>query len=142
VTPEVSHEPVFREEPPPAWIEAAPGVRMRPLVEGIGTKLFLYQIQPGVRFDDHRHEFGELGVVLQGAGTITIEGAERPIRAGESYYMPPRCLHGLRVTPHTEPMVLIDVVTFLPADIAMPPLSEMTELTSKVVRREPDPPTP
>jgi quercetin dioxygenase-like cupin family protein len=135
VTPEVSPEPVYREEPPPEWIVAAPGVRMRPLVEGVGTKLFLYQIDPGTRFEDHRHEFGELGVVLQGLGRITLEGAERELRAGESYFLPPNCLHGLSVPEGTEPMVLIDVVTFLPSDVPTPPLSAMAELTSKVVRR-------
>lgn len=127
-------EPRFRFEPAPNWVEAAPGVRMRPLVEGVGTKLILYRIDPGTRFEDHRHEFGELGVVLQGKGRISVEGTDREIGVGESYFLPPNCLHGLSVAEGREPMVLVDVTTFLPPDIPIPTTSQMTELTARVVR--------
>jgi len=122
--------------PAPRWIEAAPGVRMRLLVEGIGTTLILYRIDPGTHFEAHRHPFGELGVVLQGVGRMTVEGEERELRAGESYYIPPDCLHGLEVSDGTEPMVLIDVSAFLPSDLPQPAISQMTELTARVVRRK------
>jgi quercetin dioxygenase-like cupin family protein len=130
-----SNEPAVRDQPPPKWIDAAPGVRMRPLVEGVGVTLVLYQMEPGTRFDAHRHEFGELGVVLQGAGYLTVEGEERELRAGESYYLPPNSLHGLTVAEGSEPMVMIDVAASLPADLPVPPLARLTELTASVVHR-------
>jgi len=107
---------------------------MRPLVEGVGTALILYSVDPGTRFDAHRHAFGELGVVLQGSGRITVEDEERELRAGESYYIPPNSLHGLSVSEGTEPMVLIDVAASLPPDVPLPPLARLTELTASVVK--------
>jgi len=108
---------------------------MRPLVEGVGITLVLYQMEPGTRFEAHRHEFGELGVVLQGTGSMLVEDEERELRAGDSYYFPPNCLHGLTVADGSEPMVTIDVVASLPADLPVPPLAELTELTANVVQR-------
>lgn len=136
VTPVRPRSPTVQNEPPPQWIDAAPGVRMRLLVEGAGTTIILYRIDPGTHFESHRHAFGELGVVLQGAGRMLVDGEERDLRAGESYYLPPECPHGLDVADGAEPMVLIDVSAFLPSDLPQPPVSQIRDLTAQVVRRK------
>jgi len=97
--------------------------------------LILYQIDPGTQFEPHRHAFGELGVVLQGTGQMTVGDSTRELKAGESYSLPPDVLHGLSVAEGKEPMVLIDIAAFAPSDLPAPPISEMKDLTAKVVRK-------
>ncbi len=99
----------IRREAAPAWSSPAPGVRFRPLVEGDGTLLMLYQLAPGTKFEMHAHPFPELGLLLSGAGIVLVDGDERSVVAGDSYYFPAGVKHGFLVPADGEPVVMLDV---------------------------------
>jgi len=41
----------------------------------------------------HRHEFDEYMLVVQGCYTLVIEGRQIPIKAGEEYFIPGGVVH-------------------------------------------------
>ena len=92
-----------------------PGVMARLLIEGRGTAMMLYRIEPGTRLQLHRHPFPELGVVLAGEGRVTMPDGERVVRVGDSYYIPPNSEHGWAMPTQGEPVVLVDVSSELGA---------------------------
>ncbi len=81
------------------------------MVEGSGTAVVFYRIDPGVEFVSHRHEFAELGVVLSGRARISVGSAERDLREGDSFYVPPDVEHGFSVAPGGPPVMLLDIST-------------------------------
>jgi quercetin dioxygenase-like cupin family protein len=99
----------IRAESAPPWTSPAPGVRVRPLVEGSGTALMLYQIEPGTRFEVHSHPFPELGLVLSGEGVMLACQDQRRIVSGDSYYYPSSVEHGFFVPKDSGPVLLLDV---------------------------------
>ena len=54
------------------------------------------QIAAGGFLALHRHEQEETYYVLSGAGTITLEGQEYPLRAGTTVFVPGDAEHGVR----------------------------------------------
>ena len=44
--------PRIRDERSSGWVTLADGVRLRPMVEGNGSSIILYQLEPGRRFED------------------------------------------------------------------------------------------
>lgn len=107
---------------------------MRPLVEGHGTSLILYEIAGGTRFEPHRHDFPEFGVALEGRAILIIEGKEHELRAGSSVFVPPDCAHGLVVPDGPTPLVLLDVCTSPAGTGARALTPEVTRFTARVAR--------
>jgi quercetin dioxygenase-like cupin family protein len=130
-------EPLIRKESAPSWSSPAPGVRVRPLVEGAGTGLMLYQIEPGTRFQLHAHPFPELGLIISGAGVLVTATEERPAAGGDSYYFPASMEHGFRVPDGRDPVVLLDVSSA--AGPQLPPTLE--EIVSALKEERPLPPS-
>jgi quercetin dioxygenase-like cupin family protein len=108
---------------PSRWRTLGPGVRVRHLVDGDGTALRLYQLEPGADFDLHAHDFSELGMVLSGAGTFLLDGDDRPTEAGDSFFFPAGMRHGFRTAPQAGPVLMLNVETGA-APTARPPPSE------------------
>jgi mannose-6-phosphate isomerase-like protein (cupin superfamily) len=124
----------LREEEAPKWVVLAPGVRSRPLVEGGGTALLLYQVESGVRLETHIHDYSEFGVMISGEAHIDIGEEERDLREGDSFYIPPRCPHGFSVRPGKGPAVVLDVsVTSVtePAPIVPVLLRQVQEIVTR-----------
>lgn len=89
-----------------SWDEAQRGnVVWRTLISGDRTPtsqmtLGVAEIGPGdtEHLGLHRHEAAEIYYVLSGEGVVSIDGAEHPLRAGSSVFVPGNVLHGARNT--------------------------------------------
>ena len=57
--------------------------------------LFVVELrfEPGGEMDEHDADHPILFIVTAGAGTVSVGGVERPIRAGQSSYWPAGALH-------------------------------------------------
>jgi quercetin dioxygenase-like cupin family protein len=87
---------------------APPGTASaRPLVAGRNAFVGELWLEPGASVPVHRDATEEYLVVLEGAGTLTIDGTEHQLSAGMSVYMPanaevsfvngPERLHAIQV---------------------------------------------
>lgn len=110
--------------PPARWSRLTRGVRVRHLVDGEGTALSLYHIEPGTRCVLHEHDFPELGMVLSGSGAITFDEGEQRTEAGDSFYLPAGTRHGFRV-PKGGPPVLMINVEVAKGTVALPSLERV-----------------
>ncbi len=106
------------------WVKVEPGLEMRPLVEGGGTALVLYRLEPGVTFRPHRHPNPEYGTLILGRGRLLLEGTNRVLEEGDSYYVPRDVEHGFDSPPQPGPVVLLHVV-----------VGEGSELRPEIFRR-------
>jgi quercetin dioxygenase-like cupin family protein len=122
------------------WLQPADGVRLRPLIEGAGTSLKLYRIEPGSVVGLHAHPYPELGLVLSGEGFLRVEEGERRVRSGDSCYIPGELAHGFRVPTGGEPVVMVDVTAALGTSMT-PALAEallhVAKAESAALPREP-----
>lgn len=116
-----------------AWIPVVDGIAMRSLVEGEGTSLILYRIDPEVHLEPHSHAFPEYGTVVYGRGTLTLDGHSRSVHESDSYYIPSNLRHGLEVDPKGGPMVILHVAVSLPR--SSPSFHQMIERTRAVAKR-------
>jgi quercetin dioxygenase-like cupin family protein len=63
------------------------------------SKLVLVTIAPNAVVGRHKHPGIEMGYVIAGVGTLSIDGQpERLIKAGDSFAIPEGVVHGLRNT--------------------------------------------
>ncbi|NJC72921.1 cupin domain-containing protein [Planosporangium thailandense] len=81
-------------------------VRATP-VNGTSTSMAigLSVLPPGGATPPHSHDAEELATVLRGEGTITIDGADFPVRPGSVVLTPSRSTHVTSAGPH-EPLVV------------------------------------
>jgi quercetin dioxygenase-like cupin family protein len=111
------------------------------MVEGNGSAIVLYRIDPGTRFESHTHDLSELGVILAGEGLFVTEGGSRIVREGDSFFIPPGTRHGFEV-PRTGGTVMMMNVTVPPLpDTVAHPASAVIRFAESVVKRG-DPSTP
>ena len=82
----------LRESEP---LELAAGVTMRPLF-GDGAMLNLLEFEPGAAVPAHAHPHEQLGHVLEGELTLTIDGAEHVLGPGDAYQIPGGVEHAAR----------------------------------------------
>jgi len=135
----VKREPSrIRDERSAGWVSLADGIRLRPMVEGNGSSIILYRLEPGRRFERHDHPFPELSVILVGRGRMVIGEEERALREGDAVYVPGGVRHGFEVDGKT-PVVMMNVTVPVLPDLAGPAFSEVVRLAEKVARSEGDP---
>jgi quercetin dioxygenase-like cupin family protein len=120
---------------PAPWVQIGPGISARLLVEGHGTAMMLYRLDPGSRFEQHHHDFPELGVVLSGEGTFRLADGARRVRAGDSYYFPANTEHGFVTAMTNEPVVMVDVSAELSAGAADRSADAIIEQARSAARR-------
>jgi quercetin dioxygenase-like cupin family protein len=75
--------------------EIAPGVRMFPLF-GDGAMLNLVDLDPGAVVPLHAHEHEQLGYVISGEITMTIDGVDHRLGPSDAYQIPGGIEHGAR----------------------------------------------
>ncbi|MEM0982775.1 MAG: cupin domain-containing protein [Planctomycetota bacterium] len=73
-------------------MDGASGVTMAVLVgRGDGAPTFAmraFEVEPGGHTPRHSHDYEHEVMVTGGAGTVLLEGAERPITSGDVIYVP------------------------------------------------------
>lgn len=111
---------------------------MRPLVEGAGTGLFLYRLEPGLEFRPHRHDFPEYGTMILGRGRLLLDGGARELSEGDSYYVPANVDHGFDSPVQPGPVVLLHVVVGEAGSSRQSMLDRVVERTRTVVGRAAD----
>lgn len=75
--------------------ELAPGVRMFPLF-GEGAMFDVVELDPGAVVPLHRHEHEQLGIVLSGGITMTIDGTDYELGPDDAYQIPGGVEHGAK----------------------------------------------
>ncbi len=86
--------------------EPAPGVTMRPLF-GDGAMLNWIEMEPGAVVPLHSHPHEQLGYVVRGQITMTIDGVDYVMRPDDGYTLPGGLEHGAVAGP--EGCLVIDV---------------------------------
>ena len=78
--------------------ELAPGVRMYPII-GEGAMLNVVELDPGSIVPLHSHPHEQLGLVLAGFVTMTIDGVAHPCGPDATYVIPGGVEHGAVAGP-------------------------------------------
>lgn len=73
-------------------------------------------IFPGGKVPKHEHPNEEVYFVIEGAGTIEIDGHIEPIKAGEAVYVPPNHSHEL-ANPKDNTQNMVFMFTYSPATV-------------------------
>ena len=73
-------------------------------------------IFPGGKVPKHEHPNEEVYLVLEGKGTIEIDGKVEPIEAGEAVYVPPGKPHEL-ANPRENTHNMVFIFTYSPATV-------------------------
>jgi quercetin dioxygenase-like cupin family protein len=71
----------------------APGATARALF-GERSMLNLVELEPGATVAIHSHPHEQLGLILRGSMTMTIDDEPREIRVDDAYLVPPGVPHG------------------------------------------------
>ncbi len=58
-----------------------------------------FKVKPGGNTPRHSHDYEHEVFIVEGAGTVLLEGAERPIRAGDVIYVPADQEHQFKAHP-------------------------------------------
>jgi len=106
----VDHEPFVVQERTREW-ETWPHedvakrglVYWKTLVSGDLTHsealtLGIAMVPPTEALHEHRHRQAEIYLVLEGTGSVTIEGKTRPVAAGSAVFIPSNALHSCENT--------------------------------------------
>jgi quercetin dioxygenase-like cupin family protein len=86
--------------------EPAPGVQMH-AIAGAGAMLNLVELAPGAVVPQHSHPHEQIGYVLSGQMTLTVDGVDHALTPEVAYAMPGGVEHGGVAGP--EGCVVIDV---------------------------------
>ncbi|HUK90804.1 MAG TPA: cupin domain-containing protein [Blastocatellia bacterium] len=95
-----------------AIINTPHGSQIRPLIDRTDspiTKCSLAEevLPPGCSVARHHHnQIEEIYYIVDGAGTMTVGEESKPVKAGDSIYVPPGSIHSLSNTG-TEPIKLL-----------------------------------
>ena len=61
--------------------------------------LAVIDLEPDSKVPEHHHENEQLGFVLRGSVTFTVDGESRELRAGDTYMIPSHVPHHVVVGP-------------------------------------------
>ena len=84
-----------------AWDDSRGRLAFHTLISGgltpsNGLTAGLTIVEPGGSLATHSHTPPEIYYGLEGAGLVTVDGAERKISAGDALFIPGDALHGVR----------------------------------------------
>ena len=82
-------------------------VYWRTLISGDVTRsealtMSIGKMPPGEALHKHRHRQAEVYLVLEGTGSVTIDGNARPVGAGSAVFIPGNVLHSCENTGTSE----------------------------------------
>ena len=87
----------------PVEMDGVKGASMAIMVgRGDGAPNFAlrqFRVEPGGHTPLHHHDYEHEVFVVEGGGTIFLDGAERPIRAGDVIYVPADEQHQFKADP-------------------------------------------
>lgn len=89
------------------------GVQIK-AISGERTQMIFARLAPGFR-SDHHHPEEQMGVVLSGTISLTVDGVTRICKKGAGYYIPPDVPHAFLVISGEQADIL---------DIFSPPKEE------------------
>jgi threonine aldolase len=78
-----------------AAVESPPGVRTRAVV-GDSAMLNVTELEPNAEIAPHSHPHEQVGTVLEGQVTLTVDAERHELRAGDAYAIPGGAEHALR----------------------------------------------
>ena len=81
---------VRRSEVPP--FSPAPGIQVQPVI-GESLMTCWIAMEPGAIVAEHSHVNEQLGVVVEGSVTLTVEGEARELVVGDAYFVPSDLAH-------------------------------------------------
>lgn len=58
-----------------------------------------FRVEPGGHTPRHSHDYEHEVYILEGKGTVLLEGKERPVRAGDVIYVPADSEHQFKPAP-------------------------------------------
>jgi len=88
--------PLSAQQPPSAT-QQTQNIKRTPLQKFDVTVIGLAEIVPNVNIGRHTHPGPESGFMLEGDFVLLVEGqAPLPVKAGESYKVPPGAVHDAR----------------------------------------------
>jgi mannose-6-phosphate isomerase-like protein (cupin superfamily) len=106
----MDHEPVVVRESTREWetwpdqeVQKKGQTYWKTLVSGDITHsealtMGIAKVPPGEALREHRHRQAEIYLLLEGTGSITIEGETRPISAGSAVFIPGNAVHSCENT--------------------------------------------
>jgi quercetin dioxygenase-like cupin family protein len=101
----MDHEPVVVRESAREWetwpdheVPKQGQIYWKTLVSGDVTHsraltMGIAKVPPGEALREHRHRQAEIYLVLEGTGSITIDGETRPVSAGSAVFIPGNAVH-------------------------------------------------
>ena len=91
------------------------------VVAGERASIALVELGPAALVPEHRHEHEQLGIVIEGSMTFTIEGTSRELGPGGTWRIPSNAIHHAVAGP--EGAVVLDVFSPIRADWSALPRS-------------------
>ena len=79
-----------------------PGVRRRILVNNSAATAALYKMNGGAEVPLHSHPQAQYGVCMEGSGVFKVGDKSWTLKKGDSYYIPPSIVHGLKIDANAE----------------------------------------
>ena len=77
--------------------------------------MVVFDLEPKTIIETHKHEVEQFGVVVKGSLAMIIAGEQRILTPGDTYRIPPKAAHALRV--FEEPTQIIDIYSPARADL-------------------------
>ena len=103
----MNHKPLVINQADCVWqtrdahkTENGPAVRWKTLISSDITAsdsltMGYSEIMPGAKFSRHRHAQPEVYYILEGSGSVEIEGQSYPVQPGTAVFLPGNALHTL-----------------------------------------------
>ncbi len=79
------------------YVDAIAGVKRKTLAVGEQGMMMQFSLAEGAILPLHRHLHEQIGYLLTGKMTMTIEGIDYQLQAGDSWSIPGQAEHGVQV---------------------------------------------
>ena len=93
-----------------SWFDFLPGVKRRILANNSAATMALYKLEANAEVPLHSHPQAQYGVCIEGSGVFTVGDKKWKMKKGDSYYIPPSIVHGLKIEANS-PTTLVEFFT-------------------------------